>query len=274
MADPFLPGAVAVITGAASGIGRAAALYCAGKGMRVVLIDVTEDKLSRTSGEIAAITGADNVRAEMTDVSDAAAMAALAQDVTAKWQAPFVRGGPGGVLDPIENWRRVFDVNVFGVINGVAAFLPSMLAAGKNGVIINTGSKQGLTNPPGNPAYNTSKAAVNAYTQNLAHDLRNRDGGKISAHLLVPGWVTTGDAEHKPGAWLPVQVIEFMVEALERENFFIICPDDETSSEMDRKRVLWNALDIVYNRPALSRWHAGFKDAFAAFMKRDLPTDW
>lgn len=282
MTDPFISGTVAVITGAASGIGRAAALFGATKGMRLVLADADSDKLARTQSEIVAIAGADNVRAVHLDVADAKAMIALAADIAAQWEAPtllmnnaaaFVRGGPGGVLDPLENWRRVFDVNVFGVVNGVAAFLPSMLTSGKRGVIINTGSKQGLTNPPGNPAYNTSKAAVNAYTQNLAHDLRNRDGGKISAHLLVPGWTTTGEAEHRPGAWLPEQVIDYMVEALERDAFFIICPDDETSSEMDRKRILWNALDIVYGRPALSRWHKDFKDAFAAFMKRDLPTD-
>jgi NAD(P)-dependent dehydrogenase (short-subunit alcohol dehydrogenase family) len=282
MTDLFTPDAVAVITGAASGIGRAAALHGASRGMRLVLIDANGEKLARTRDGIAAIVGPDKVRAETLDVADAGAMAMLASDIAARWEAPtllmnnaaaFVSGGPGGILDPLENWRRVFNVNVFGVINGVAAFLPFMLASGKRGAIINTGSKQGLTNPPGNPAYNTSKAAVNAYTQNLAHDLRNREGAKISAHLLVPGWTTTGEAEHRQGAWLPEQVIAYMVEALGRDAFYIICPDDETTSEMDRKRVLWNALDIVHGRPALSRWHKDFKDAFARFMTKDLPKD-
>jgi NAD(P)-dependent dehydrogenase (short-subunit alcohol dehydrogenase family) len=280
MTDSFTPNAVAVITGAASGIGRAAALHGASRDMRLVLIDADEQKLARTHDEIAAIIEADKVRAETLDVADAGALSALASDIAASWEAPallmnnaaaFVRGGPGGILDPLDNWRRVFEVNVFGVINGVAAFLPSMLAAGRRSAIINTGSKQGLTNPPGNPAYNTSKAAVNAYTQNLAHDLRNREGSMVSAHLLVPGWTTTGEAEHRPGAWLPEQVIEYMVEALGRDAFYIICPDDETSSEMDKKRVLWNALDIVHGRPALSRWHPDYKEAFARFMSRDLP---
>ena len=91
--------------------------------------------------------------------------------------AAFVAGGAGGILDPIENWQRLFAVNVLGIVNGVQAFLPKMLGATRPSMIVNTGSKQGLTNPPGNPAYNTSKAAVNAYTQNLARDLRERSSG-------------------------------------------------------------------------------------------------
>ncbi|HEY4201202.1 MAG TPA: SDR family NAD(P)-dependent oxidoreductase [Devosiaceae bacterium] len=276
----YAPGEVAVITGAASGIGRAAARAAAEAGMRVVVVDLAGDKLNAAEAEMAAIIGADNIRAVAADVADPAQMAKLAAEVQAAWAAPallmnnaatFVSGGKGGILDPLENWRRVMDVNLFGAINGVSAFLPAMLATGKRARIINTGSKQGLTNPPGNPAYNTSKAALNAYTQNLAHDLRNRDGGLVSAHLLVPGWVTTGDAEHRPGAWLPAQVVDYLVAALERNTFYVICPDDETSSEMDRKRILWNALDIIKDRPALSRWHPDFKEAFLRFMSRDLP---
>ena len=76
--------------------------------------------------------------------------------------------------------------------------------------MVNTGSKQGLTNPPGNPAYNVSKAALNSYTQNLARDLREREGSKVSAHLLIPGWTTVAGAEPRPGAWAPEQVVDFM----------------------------------------------------------------
>jgi NAD(P)-dependent dehydrogenase (short-subunit alcohol dehydrogenase family) len=280
MSDIFVKDSVAVITGAASGIGRAAALHCARSGMRIVLVDIGDEKLVRTRDEIATLVGLNHVIAEHRDVADASAMHALAQRVENEWSAPtllmnnaaaFVSGGQGGILDPIENWQRLFAVNVFGPINGIQAFLPGMLASGKRGRIVNTGSKQGLTNPPGNPAYNATKAAVNAYTQNLARDLRDRPGCEVSAHLLIPGWTTTGDAEHRPGAWLPDQVIAFMAEALDRGSFFILCPDGETTSETDRKRVLWNALDIMLDRPALSRWHPEYKDAFAAFMQQDLP---
>jgi NAD(P)-dependent dehydrogenase (short-subunit alcohol dehydrogenase family) len=280
MAETFVPGGIAVITGGASGIGRAAARKAARAGMRLVLLDVNETKLAATAAELAALAGADNVWAEIVDVADPLAMTTLAQAVEAGWGSPtllmnnaayFVAGGAGGILDPIENWQQTFAINVLGPVNGVQAFLPGMLRADHHGVIVNTGSKQGLTNPPGNPAYNTSKAALNAYTQNLARDLRERDGGKVSAYLLIPGWTTTGEAEHRTGAWLPEQVIDHMEQAIAQEGFFILCPDGETSTETDHKRIMWNALDIIENRPALSRWHPAWKERFAEFMKGELP---
>jgi NAD(P)-dependent dehydrogenase (short-subunit alcohol dehydrogenase family) len=283
MPEAFSKDGVAVITGGASGIGRAAVRRAAAAGMKVAIVDVNAHKLAALRAEIGQAVGADNVLAEIVDVADQAAMAALAQVVEARWGAPtllmnnaaaFVSGGAGGILDPNENWHRLLMVNVMGPVNGVQAFLPGMLAAGREALIVNTGSKQGLTNPPGNPAYNTTKAAVNAYTQNLARDLRERPGGKVSAHLLIPGWTTTGDAEHRPGAWLPEQVIAFMAERIAAGAFFILCPDDETPAAVDHKRILWNAFDIILDRPALSRWHEDYREAFAQFMGKDLPKFW
>ena len=280
MPTPFTSNGIAVITGGASGIGRAAVRRAAAAGMRVAIIDVNAEKLAVLRAEIGQALGADQVLAEIVDVADFTAMEALARVVEARWGAPtllmnnaaaFVSGGAGGILDPIENWQRLFAVNVLGIVNGVQAFLPGMLASGRQSMIVNTGSKQGLTNPPGNPAYNTSKAAVNAYTQNLARDLRDRPDVAVSAHLLIPGWTTTGDAVHRTGAWLPEQVVDYMAEAIGRDAFFILCPDDETPPATDHKRILWNAMDIILGRPALSRWHADYKAAFAAFMRKDLP---
>lgn len=280
MTESFTRGGVAVITGGASGIGRAAARRAATAGMSVVLVDVNGDKLSRTAAELAQSIGREQVLTSTADVADPQAMLSLAQTVQDRWGSPtllmnnaaaFVSGGAGGILDPLENWQRLFAVNVLGIVNGVQAFLPGMLAADRRSVIVNTGSKQGLTNPPGNPAYNSTKAAVNAYTQNLERDLRERDGGRVSAHLLIPGWTTTGEAEHRPGAWLPEQVIDYMEEAIGEDAFFILCPDDDTPTETDHKRILWNAMDIIENRPALSRWHPDWKDKFADFMKEPLP---
>lgn len=277
----FEAGGIAVITGAASGIGRAAAIRLAGLGMRVVLIDANADKLPAAETAVLAATEGDTSGRVMSfnaDVSDRVALQSVADRVLRDWGVPaflmnnaavYVHGGPGGILDPLDNWRRIFDINFFGILNGIAAFLPAMLEAGSEAMIVNTGSKQGLTHPPGNPAYNTVKAAVNAYTQNLARDLRER-GSRISAHLLVPGWTTTGDNEHRQGAWLPDQVVGYMLEHLETGDFYIICPDDETSTETDRKRILWQTLDIIENRPALSRWHPDYEAAFAEFMKRPL----
>lgn len=282
MTSVFSSGNVAVITGAASGIGRATAIILADLGMRVAMIDANADKLPAAQTEVLYATKGDNSERVITfcvDVSDRVAMQTVADRILRDWGAPsflmnnaaiHVHGGPGGILDPLDNWRRIFDINFFGILNGISAFLPAMLETGNEGVIVNTGSKQGLTNPPGNPAYNSVKATVNAYTQNLAHDLRNRDGGKISAHLLVPGWTTTGDNEHNQGAWLPEQVARYMLEHVKAGDFYIICPDDETSSEMDKKRILWQALDIIENRPAMSRWHEDYTSAFAEHMKKDL----
>jgi hypothetical protein len=282
MHPALTPGTVAVITGAASGIGQAVARQLVGDGLSVALIDINAGKLATTEAELSAlrITGGNQkVAGFHLDVSDRVAYQAVADRILRDWGVPgflmnnaaaFVHGGTGGILDPLENWRRLFEVNFFGVLNGVAAFLPAMLAADAPSVVVNTGSKQGITHPPGNPAYNSVKAALNGYTMNLARDLRGREAGKVSAHLLVPGWTTTGGKEHRQGAWTADQVAAYLFTHLESGDFYIICPDDETTCEMDQKRILWQALDMIENRPALSRWHEDYADAFAAFMKKPL----
>lgn len=281
MLTPFAPGHVAVITGAASGIGLAVAKKLAATGMKLVMVDTNETKLNKAEQLVAEQAGDHgvNILPIVLDVSDSNAMADLAHDVSARWSAPsflmnnagqHVHGGPGGILDDLAHWQSVLGVNLFGVINGVQAFLPDMLKADGPSMIVNTGSKQGITHPPGNSAYNTSKAAVNAYTQNLAHDLRQRENAKVSAHLLVPGWTTTGDSAPNPGAWTADQVADYMLHHLTQGDFYIICPDNETSSDMDKKRFIWQAMDMIENRPALSRWHEDHKDQFAQFMAQDL----
>ena len=84
----------------------------------------------------------------------------------------------------------------------------------------------------------------------------------MSAHLLIPGWTTTGKQDHKPGAWLPDQVAEVLLAALPRGDFYILCQDNEVTPEMDAKRILWAAGDIIENRPPLSRWHPDYAEAF------------
>jgi len=150
--------------------------------------------------------------------------------------------------------------------------VPSMLAQGTPCAVINTGSKQGITLPPGDTAYNVSKAGVKALTESLAHALRNEPGGQISAHLLIPGStftaMTAGGRTQKPaGAWTPQQVIDFMMESLERGDFYILCPDNDVTRRMDERRMAWAIGDIIENRPALSRWHPDYAEAFAAFLK-------
>lgn len=274
--------AIAVITGAASGIGRTTAVRLAGEGARVVLIDMDAGKLPAAEAEVMAASPGDKAGRVMSfhlDVSDRVAMQQMADRVLRTFGAPtflmnnaaiYVHGGPGGLLDPLDNWRRVFEINFFGILNGVSAFLPDMLKAERAARIVVTGSKQGITHPPGTPAYNVVKAAVNAYAMNLARDLRTRKEGKVSAHLLVPGWTTTGNNEHRPGAWRPDQVVDYMFDRLEKDDFYIVCPDDETDTATDNKRIAWQAFDMIENRPALSRWHPDYAEAFAEFMKKDL----
>lgn len=275
----FSRGAVGVVTGAASGIGRAAAKSLLDRGMKVAMIDNDAARLGETVDALARHgEHAGRIMALPVDVADRVAMVATANRVVSEWGAPsfvmnnaavHVHGGPGNLEGPPDVWRRVIDVNVFGVLNGVAGFVPAMREAGTKGMVVITGSKQGITHPPGNPVYNVSKAAVNAYAMNLARELRDSSQGLLSAHLLVPGWTTTGQNEHQAGAWRPEQVVQFMFEALARSDFYILCPDDETSAEIDRKRIAWQAGDMISNRPALSRWHPAFKEAFERFMHDD-----
>ncbi len=145
-----------------------------------------------------------------------------------------------------------------------------MIERGRAGFIINTGSKQGITTPPGNPAYNVSKAGVKAFTEALQHELRNTPGARIQAHLLIPGFVHTGISgvirqEKPPGAWTAEQTIDFMMERLAAGDFYILCPDNDVARQLDERRIEWAAGDLVENRPPLSRWHPDYAEAFKAF---------
>jgi hypothetical protein len=110
---------------------------------------------------------------------------------------------------------------------------------------------------------------VKAFTELLAHELRET-GKPISAHLLIPGFTYTGmtaRGDKPPAAWTAEQVVDFMLESLDRGDFYILCPDNDVTREMDEKRIRWAAGDMVENRPALSRWSKDYADAFAAYMK-------
>lgn len=274
------PGRVAVITGAASGIGRAAALRLGALGLKICLADLASPALDEAAAAIAAASplGTAGVLAVPTDVSDLAQVQTLADKVFATFGDVGIlmnnaaTGAFGGPWDNIDIWRRLLEVNLFGVINGVQVFTPRMIAQADACAIINTGSKQGITCPPGNTAYNVSKAGVKVLTEALAHGLRNTDGARITAHLLVPGSTFTGmtAGQHKekpPGAWSADQVVDMLLEGMGNGDFYIICPDNEVTRDTDNKRILWAAQDIINNRPALSRWHPDYQDAFARFLE-------
>lgn len=160
----------------------------------------------------------------------------------------------------LEEWRGAMDVNFWAIVNAIRVFLPTMQASETPSMIVNVGSKQGITNPPGHPIYNITKSALKTYTEALEHELRSHGKRTTTAHLLIPGWTTTGNKPHQSGAWLPEQVVEYMVDGLTRGDFYILCPDDEVSTEQDHRRIIWGAEDITKNRAPLSRWHPEFED--------------
>jgi NAD(P)-dependent dehydrogenase (short-subunit alcohol dehydrogenase family) len=274
------PNNVAVITGGASGIGLAAALKFASMGLKVCIADIGGDRLAEAETKLssAAPGGAANIMAVTADVSRVEELATLESAVHKRFGGTDILMNNAGVqpgssmFGPRDNWQRVLAVNLWGVINGTQAFAPHMIERGRPGLIINTGSKQGITTPPGDPAYNVSKAGVKAFTEALQHELRNTAGNQISAHLLIPGFVFTGltakgRAEKPAAAWTAEQTVDFMIEHINAGDFYILCPDNDVPRPLDERRILWAAGDIVENRPALSRWHPDYADAFAKFVK-------
>ena len=282
MAHPALtPGRTAVITGAASGIGLATAVRLAGMGLKVVLADLPGATLDAAAEKVVGVAkgGKADVLAVPTDVSKIDQLKALREKAVATFRdIAFVMNNAGveataGSYNDYAGWQKVLSVNLWGVINGVHEFAPVLIAQQKPALIVNTGSKQGITTPPGNTAYNVSKAGVKVTTEAVAHSLRNEPGCQVTAHLLIPGFVFTGmtargRTEKPADAWTAEQTVDFMLESLERGDFYILCPDGAVTRDMDERRMEWAANDIIQNRPALSRWHPDYKDAFDAFMKK------
>jgi len=278
--EAMSPGRVAVVTGGASGIGLAAAVRFATAGMHVCIVDIGAERLRDAAAKLSAAAGGSaNIMTAAVDVSRIEEVQELERAVHARFGGTDILMNNAGIqpgsqmFGPHETWQRILAVNLWGVINGSQVFAPRMLARGRPGLIINTGSKQGITTPPGDPAYNVTKAGVKAFTEALQHELRNA-GGQISAHLLIPGFVFTGltargRTEKPAAAWTPEQTVDFMIDRLRVGDFYILCPDNDVPRPLDERRILWAAGDIVENRPALSRWHPDYAQAFASFVKGD-----
>jgi NAD(P)-dependent dehydrogenase (short-subunit alcohol dehydrogenase family) len=268
-------GRTAVITGGASGIGLATARRLSAAGMNIVIADRPGAALDAAA---ALIGGGDRTLAVDCDVAKPENLEMLADQAYGRFgEVSFlmnnagVGNNPGKPWENLDAWKALVDINFWGVVHGVQAFGARMLAQDTPAIIVNTGSKQGITTPPGNLAYNVSKSALKTYTEGLAHALRNTEGAKISAHLLIPGFTFTGMSggatTKAPGAWTGEQVVDFMLEALSRGDFYILCPDNETARQADERRMAWAMGDVIENRPALSRWHPDYGQAFADFMK-------
>jgi NAD(P)-dependent dehydrogenase (short-subunit alcohol dehydrogenase family) len=319
LSELMQPGNTAVVTGASSGIGRSACLKFASFGMNVWMIDVDASELALAQKYIKEQTAQRSnndqlILAEVTDVSDYNAMCHLAKQVfeaTGKCHILMNNAGiglGGGSMTDIQLLQKVMNVNTYGPIHGCLAFVPLMKESNEPGIIINTGSKQGITMPPGNLSYNMSKAALKVYTEGLEHEFMvsrmagggggggtgGDDAGKLRAVLLVPGWVNTSIAlksnrtkavekgevfdddqaffhEGKPhsDAWMPHQVIDFMQQEVDQGRFYIICPDNDVDRTTDNVRMTWTMQDVTQNRPPLSRWHPDYKDLFTEYLERE-----
>ncbi len=270
-------GNAAVITGGANGIGLAAASRYLKEGMQVLIADRDESALA-TAAESLAEYG-DSLVTQSCDVSDVNQLEQLREQALNQFgRIDCVMNNAGASVtraspwEDLEGWKQQLEVNLWGIIQGCHVFIPTLLESDSPVAVINTGSKQGITNPPGGYAYNLSKAGVLSYTQSLAHALRQIENCPVSVHLLVPGFTYSNMIarfvpEKPPGAWTTDQVVEFMLASLNNGDFYIICPDNDTPRELDEKRMQWHMDELIKNRPALSRWHPEFSEVYESFVK-------
>ncbi|KAF6835313.1 short chain dehydrogenase reductase [Colletotrichum plurivorum] len=280
MESIFRKGSLAVITGGASGIGYALAQRCVEAGMNVLVADknpVYIEHANKTLGQGARAVQVDVSRPEdwaslkkIVDTEHSGHVSLLALNAGIKPDSSFGSGS-------LASFKTTFDVNVYGVVAGIEALLPAVrasAAAGDRSALVITGSKQGITNPPGWPAYGASKAAVKSIAEQLSYDLKDVSG--LSVHLLIPGWVHTGLSgrrpDHEPpkpdGAWWPEQVVELLEKKIAEDQFWILCPDGEVTEALDKNRMLWSVGDTLEGRPPLSRWRAEYKEAAERFTKQ------
>lgn len=188
-------GKVAVITGAASGIGRALAERCAREGMKVVLADVEPGALADVEASLHADGG--TARAVQTDVTQASDVEALARKALEAFGAVHLLCNNAGVAtngtiweSSLTDWEWVIGVNLWGVIHGVRTFVPIMLAQDTECHVVNTASLSGLLSFPRGGAYAVSKHGVVTLSETLHHELAER-GGKVKVSVLCPGLVQT-----------------------------------------------------------------------------------
>ncbi|KAI5467814.1 short-chain dehydrogenase/reductase [Mariannaea sp. PMI_226] len=269
MSQNFTKDGVAVITGGASGVGLALATKCQSHGMRVIIADWDQgalDSAVKILGDAVTPLKIDvGLREDWEKVKDL-----VSKDFGGHVNLLALNAGKGakrGWTDA-SVFEDLYRTNILGVVNGIAALLPFVEAAASSGArasIVITGSKQGITNPPGNPAYNSSKAAVKSLAEHLSWDMREKN---VSVYLLIPGWTYTGlngnranEGTTKPdGAWLPDQVVEYLEKKMEEGQFWVVCPDNEVTETLDKKRMKWAAEEAITGKPPLSRWREDWKE--------------
>ncbi|ODT70934.1 MAG: oxidoreductase [Pelagibacterium sp. SCN 63-23] len=276
MQEIISAGRTAVITGAAKGIGAAIARELAARGMKLALFDQDGAALEALAQSLE--TDPLSVVGDVASMDD---LTRLHAQTMARFGAVDLLINNAGMMkkaspwDTPEAWREMLDVNFTSVLTAQHLFVPGMIASNRPAAIINLGSKEGITTPPGNAAYSVAKAGIKVLTEQLEHELRNATEGRVSAHLLVPGYTWTPmnfpdmrESDAKPAApWSAGQVAEYFIARLLKGDFYIICPDNEVTPNIDARRIRWAAEDMIQNRPALSRWHPDWASRFADWMK-------
>jgi len=249
-----LAGKVAVVTGAASGIGLALCDAFAAEKMKVVLADVEPKALEAAAAKVA--SGGAEVLAVRTDVSDRAAVQSLADQTLARFGAENVLCNNAGVapMGPIlqtsaEDWRWLVEVNLMGVVHGISVFGPLLVAAGE-GHIVNTASAAALLGPPGLGPYAATKHALLGLTETLYYEL---DGTGVGASVLCPllvktqifrsernrpadGGPTSYGETQKNGELMigaigiePSEVAEAVVQGILADRLYLLVPHDQLS---------------------------------------------
>ncbi|RAL07873.1 SDR family NAD(P)-dependent oxidoreductase [Aspergillus homomorphus CBS 101889] len=257
----FRSGATALITGAASGIGFAAAQLCHQHGMNLILLDIDSAQLTTAAKTLTDNATTPKIHTFVLDVSKRedwtrhkpAILTLCPQGIDLLMLNAGRLARPTEGKTPWEDpeyFESTFATNTFGYTNGLAAFLESVTDSSRSDTpraVVLTGSKQGITNPPGNPAYNASKSAVKTIAEHLSYDLH--------VHIRMSVCIS--------GCWTPEETVAFMAKKMAAGSFYIICPDNEVTEEMDRKRIAWASGDVIHDRPALSRWRADWKEKAA-----------
>jgi len=277
---------VAVITGAAVGIGFALANSLATEGMKVVLFDIDETALKRALEKISSSNPNAQLKGIVGNVASKSAQRQLFNTATDWGDVSLLINNvaisnAAGPWESSDNWSSVMEVNFWATLALQQYFVPYLLKQNYHSAIVNLGSKEGITTPPGNSAYSVSKAAIKVLTEQLAHELRETPDSLVSAYLLVPGYTFTPmnypgmtECTEKPAAmWSAEQVVERMLAGMANDDFYIFCEDNEVSWPLDQLRMQWSADDMILNRPALSRWHPEYQQSFKQLVTERLKTD-
>lgn len=268
----------AVISGGASGIGLEIGKRLLALKMNLAIIDINISEDARKAlNEVS--DSKNKILIHQGDVQDINELENFHSLVKQQFgHVHYLMGNAGVIAIGSKPWegrkklQNILNINFMGVVNLCNVFIPSMLKHREEGVVVNTASKQGITRPPGNYAYNLSKTAVVAYTEAISHAFINEEGCKLKSHLLIPAFVYTpmisAFIPDKPEfAATTEETVDYFFDALNRDEFYILCPDNETNRTIDEKRIQWSTDDIIKNRPAMSRWHPDYKDEFEDYMK-------